>query len=104
MPMLISINLWMCILDRIKIGYCKDCFFSSTISDTRRYCLKTKLRCLTIKDIDLENEHDNLMYEYDENGKFYVGDNFGCVHFAEKPEFRFSRNAKSRIIPAISQA
>ena len=84
MPMLISINLLMCIMDRIKIGYCKDCFFSSTISDTRRYCLKTKLRCLTIKDIDIENDHDKLLYEYDENGKFYVGDNFGCVHFAEK--------------------
>lgn len=69
-------------MDKITIGYCKDSFFSSTIGDPIRYCLKTKLRCMDINDIDIENDHDNLMYEYDENGKFYVGDNFGCVHFA----------------------
>ena len=70
--------------ERIKIGFCKDCFFSSTISDSLRYCLNTKIRCLNINDIDLENDHNNLMYEYDENGKFYVGDYFGCVHFKNK--------------------
>ena len=27
---------------------------------------------------------DQLMYEYNEDGSFEVGDNFGCVHFIKK--------------------
>lgn len=43
----------------------------------RRICL-----CNSISDSHLAD--DGLLYQYDEDGIFYVGDNFGCIHYEEK--------------------
>ena len=71
-------------MDKITIGYCKDCKHKEIV-DGKNTCT-----CKSIKEDtdwssrDEINMSDNLVYCYDEGGKFYVGDGFGCVHFIEK--------------------
>ena len=67
---------------------CKDCRFrdedgicnNPKITDTQRWHVDY--------DED-ENEHkekikDMLLYSYDEGGSFFVGEEFGCVHWCKK--------------------
>jgi len=35
---------------------------------------------------DVDGEDDNLMYAYDEDGSFYPGPKFGCVHHQKREE------------------
>lgn len=70
--------------ERITIGYCKYCKHKEVI-DRRNTCACKSITEDTEWYNDKEiNNSDKLIYSYYEDGRFYVGDNFGCVHFKEK--------------------
>ena len=50
---------------------------------------KKSRQCTNSKKIgesyDVDKESDNLVYGYDEGGRFWAGPAFGCVHHAKKP-------------------
>lgn len=55
---------------------CKTCKHR----DGDGYCDSTKfVENIGIRD---DEKSDMLIYEYIENGRFWVGENFGCVHHA----------------------
>lgn len=68
--------------------YCKDCKFRSIPSnlDELPVCESPNLRELSMyeKDGDYQPESNRLLYQYEENGHFFVEDFFGCVHFQAK--------------------
>ena len=63
----------------IEIGYCKDCHYK----DEKGLCSHEKIKEQDWQDRFIENK-DCLIYSYNEDGYFYVGDYFGCVHFEAK--------------------
>ena len=84
MPMRISISFWMCIMDKITIGYCKDCEHKDII-DGKNTCTCKSITEDTEWYNDKEiNNSNKLIYSYYEDSRFYVGDGFGCVHFKNK--------------------
>ena len=62
---------------------CADCEYR----DEQGYCLHPKI-CEGGGYVGGERERpenqDQMIYDYDEGGSFWVGPNFGCVHFKEK--------------------
>ena len=71
-------------MDKTTIGYCKDCGYKEVI-DCRNTCTCKSITEDTEWYNDKEiNNSNKLIYSYYEDGRFYVGDNFGCVHFKEK--------------------
>ncbi len=57
----------------IEIGRCRSCKWRTSAG----HCESDKLR------EDYGGKHDDeLIYSYVESGRFWVGPNFGCVHFA----------------------
>ena len=71
-------------MDKITIGYCKDCKHKEIV-DGKNTCTCKSIKEDTDWSSDKQiNESNNLTYSYFENGWFYVGDNFGCVHFKKK--------------------
>ena len=69
---------------RITIGYCKDCKHKDII-DGKNTCICKSITEDTEWYNDKEiNNSNKLIYSYYEDGRFYVGDGFGCVHFEEK--------------------
>ena len=63
---------------------CKDCKFRSK----KGTCVSLKIRDDVPWYDDDENHQekikDMLLYSYDEGGSFFVGEEFGCVHWDEK--------------------
>lgn len=68
--------------------YCKDCKFRKVSSDDNPICRSEFIRELSVHDEDGDFKQDGsrLLYCYEESGKFYVEDYFGCVHFEEKKD------------------
>lgn len=70
--------------DRIEIGRCKDCRWRKEDG----YCWNVEKICedcyLDYSDKSKNEEEDRLIYDYDEGGGFWVGPNFGCVHWTKK--------------------
>ena len=62
--------------------YCKNCRFRQlpNKSEERPYCSSDKLVEYDYE-VTFESDGDRLIYSYSEGGRFYVEDNFGCVHF-----------------------
>jgi hypothetical protein len=60
------------------MNFCKTCK-SRSLSG---YCINHKIS----EDIGQEYTEDMLVYEFYENGSFWVGENFGCVHHTQKKE------------------
>lgn len=70
--------------ERITIGHCKDCKHKE-VMDLRNTCTCKNITEDTEWYNDKEiNNSNKLIYSYYEDGRFYVGDSFGCVHFKEK--------------------
>lgn len=67
------------------MGYCKDCAFRNA---ENRKANKSACVCPKLTDDSYDSDEysadDSLVYSYDEGGVFYVGDNFGCVHWTTK--------------------
>lgn len=64
--------------------YCKDCKHKKPQDGMNpAECTSDKLleMSLYMKD-PYRREGDRLLYSYEEGGRFYVEDYFGCVHFA----------------------
>jgi len=62
------------------VNYCKTCVYR----DDGGYCVNQFL-CEQPTYLCMPKEpHSTLIYTYNEDGEFYVGDNFGCVHHKEK--------------------
>jgi len=61
-----------------SIGKCKTCAFREN-----DYCMNEKLREDDNETFHLtfEEKNDCLIYSYDDGGNFWVGENFGCVHW-----------------------
>ena len=61
------------------IGRCKNCKWR----DDNGYCYNDE----KIHEDDSRSKHylnDHLVYDYLESGGFWVGPEFGCVHFEQK--------------------
>lgn len=68
--------------------YCKDCKFRRLVADLPE-CTSPKI---TENDYDVHfnnSDGDRLIYSNSENGRFYVEDHFGCVHFAPNDGVNF---------------
>ena len=69
---------------------CKDCKNSRKVNhynDTRLECIN--LDKISDGDGNLSTiANDELVYEHQEGGKFFVGEYFGCVHFAPKSKLQ----------------
>lgn len=62
------------------IGCCRDCKYR----DDQKRCFNEHFRQGEEKrDIDTFCKAA-LVFEYDESGHFYVGDEFGCIHWESK--------------------
>lgn len=59
----------------VMCGYCKDCKHRSS---AKRCENESKLA----EDCGQPDKSDMLVYDYQEDGGFTVGDYFGCVHFS----------------------
>ena len=74
-----SLHLFCTTGDRIvSENLCKNCEWRR---ESSKDCVNPKLR---ERGDDDEDENDCLTYSYEEGGMFYVGDNFGCVHFKSR--------------------
>ena len=60
------------------MGRCKNCLFW----DENHICNSEYLTEMGSAEND--NLEDSLIYSYNEDGCFYTGKNFGCVHFKRK--------------------
>jgi hypothetical protein len=69
--------------DRITIGYCKDCKHKDII-DGKNTCTCKEITEDSEWPSDDEINNSDIIYSFFEFGCFYVGDNFGCVHFKKK--------------------
>lgn len=58
--------------------YCKDCKFRQVSETDDPVCNSESIREL---DTLYKESGSRLLYSYPENGRFYVEDYFGCVHF-----------------------
>lgn len=65
--------------------YCKDCKFRQVSETDNPVCNSESIREL---DTLYKESGSRLLYSYPENGRFYVEDYFGCVHFEEKKDER----------------
>ena len=72
--------------DRIEIGRCKDCSWRGQNGYYSRpgYCCNTEKIREDFHEKKDEEGDDRLLYDYDEGGGFWVGPNFGCVHWTKK--------------------
>lgn len=60
--------------------YCKDCKSRFTSEDDDPICISENL----VEDEEYDPNGKRLIYSYPEDGRFYVEDYFGCVHFEPK--------------------
>ena len=62
----------------MNIGYCKDCYFRDSFGDCTN---DAKLH----ENVDQQEDpiDDHLIYSYNEDGSFRVGEFFGCIHFTK---------------------
>ena len=63
--------------DKIKIGRCKDCRWRNADGN----CINND-KLHEDDDISRPDRHDHLVYCYYESGGFWVGPDFGCVHWS----------------------
>lgn len=68
-------------------GRCKDCRHARTAAFFKpagafAECRSPKI----VEDCGGLFEDDQLVYEYAESGRFFVGPMFGCVHFEERAD------------------
>ena len=67
--------------------YCKDCKFREKSrghgTGMRHVCGN---RSAMAEYLFQEDTSKMMIYPYNDGGSFYVGDNFGCVHFREQLE------------------
>lgn len=65
--------------------FCSTCKYR----DEGGNCNNDKIRedwSLDSRQLKDDPECDMLIYSYDENGSFWVGPKFGCVHWRAKPK------------------
>ena len=66
--------------------YCKDCKYRKEV----KYNTLGKPGGICTNDVAIDEDYGQedtsamLIYSYNESGCFYVGENFGCVHFEPK--------------------
>lgn len=63
--------------------YCKDCKFRSQTDGNVPECTSPKI-VEDNYDVTFNQSGDRLVYSYSEDGRFYVEDYFGCVHFESR--------------------
>ena len=61
-------------------SYKKSYMYNYTGSIMNHFCNNDKL----CEWICSDKSDDQLIYEYDEHGTFFPGENFGCIHFEDK--------------------
>ena len=71
-------------MDKITIGYCKDCKHKEIVDGKNTCTCKSITEDTEWYNVKEINNSNKLIYSYYEDGRFYVGDGFGCVHFKKK--------------------
>jgi len=63
----------------VLIGHCRDCAWRDSAGE----CINNDK--IHEDDFEARSEtSDHLIYSYDESGGFWVGQNFGCIHWKPK--------------------
>lgn len=64
--------------------FCKNCkYLDKSLSNGNKFACKNSKLTSDSYDNKEYNADDSLIYQFDEGGDFFVGENFGCIHFDE---------------------